>query len=141
MNSMITGLNHITLAVADLERSFRFYVEVLGCKPIARWAEGAYLTAGDTWLAILLDTKVGSMQRPDYSHVAFSCAQEDFSQLVEALRAGGHPSWSDNKSEGDSFYFEDPDGHKLEIHVGDLASRLEAMKEKPWGEIRFFDQT
>ena len=40
------GLNHLTLAVADLDRAFDFYVEVLRCRPRARWARGAYLSAG-----------------------------------------------------------------------------------------------
>jgi glutathione S-transferase fosA5 len=44
---MISGVNHITLAVRDLECSFRFYVETLGAKPLARWSRGAYLLAGD----------------------------------------------------------------------------------------------
>ncbi|NER81640.1 MAG: hypothetical protein F6K42_19165 [Leptolyngbya sp. SIO1D8] len=34
---MITGLNHITLAVSDLEASFTFYTNVLDCQPLARW--------------------------------------------------------------------------------------------------------
>jgi len=28
---MITGINHITLSVTDLNRSLRFYVDVRGC--------------------------------------------------------------------------------------------------------------
>jgi catechol 2,3-dioxygenase-like lactoylglutathione lyase family enzyme len=47
---MITGLNHITLSVRDLDRSFQFYVKTLGAKPLARWRRGAYLLAGDLWL-------------------------------------------------------------------------------------------
>ncbi len=34
---MILGLNHITLSVSDLEKSFNFYTKILGCQPIARW--------------------------------------------------------------------------------------------------------
>ena len=136
---MITGLNHITLAVADISRSFNFYVRILGCKPVALWREGSYITAGDTWIALVLDEKRQAMHRSDYSHIAFTCPQEDYAPLVDALRAEGCSSRSENSSEGDSFYFEDPDGHRLEIHVGDLSTRLRAMKAQPWGEIQFFD--
>lgn len=45
--------------------------------------------------------------------------------------------WKDNKSEGQSFYFLDPDGHKLELHVGDLVSRLAQCREKPYSGMRF----
>lgn len=41
------------------------------------------------------------------------------------------------KSEGQSFYFLDPDGHKLELHVGDLASRLVQCREKLYFGMRF----
>lgn len=135
---MISGLNHITLAVEDLQRSFNFYTGVLGFDPAARWDKGAYLENGDIWLALLVDPKAKQAQRPDYSHIALSCTQDDFPALVQALEREGCASWSENVSEGDSFYFSDPDGHKLEIHVGDLGTRLRAMKENPWTEIQFF---
>jgi catechol 2,3-dioxygenase-like lactoylglutathione lyase family enzyme len=47
---MISGVNHITLSVGDVDRAFRFYVETLGARPLARWSKGAYLLAGDLWL-------------------------------------------------------------------------------------------
>jgi hypothetical protein len=47
--------------------------------------------------------------------------------------------WRQNRSEGDSFYFLDPDGHRLEAHVGSLSSRLARCREMPYAGMRFFD--
>ncbi|HBP6801995.1 LysR family transcriptional regulator [Pseudomonas aeruginosa] len=47
--------------------------------------------------------------------------------------------WKQNRSEGDSFYFLDPDGHRLEAHVGDLRSRLAACRQAPYAGMRFAD--
>ena len=135
---MIGGINHSTLAVSDLERSFAFYTGLLGCRPVARWSGGAYLTAGGIWLALIVDDKVRQAVRSDYSHIALSCAAETFYALVSRLEAAGCAAWSANRSEGASYYFSDPDGHKLELHVGDLDSRLAHMKAAPWTDIEFF---
>ena len=77
-NNMITGLNHITFGVRSLEESFRFYVEVLGLRPVLRWTEGVYVLAGEFWIALILDEE--EPRRPDqgYSHVAFSVEPSDF---------------------------------------------------------------
>ncbi|HJK95345.1 MAG TPA: VOC family protein, partial [Polyangiaceae bacterium LLY-WYZ-15_(1-7)] len=40
---MIRGVNHVTFAVADLERSLAFYEGLLGMRLAARWPRGAYL--------------------------------------------------------------------------------------------------
>jgi hypothetical protein len=40
----------------------------------------------------------------------------------------GDKIFKESFSEGDSLYFLDPDGHKLEIHVGNWQSRIEAKK-------------
>jgi catechol 2,3-dioxygenase-like lactoylglutathione lyase family enzyme len=135
---MLSGLNHLTLAVADLDRSFAFYTNLLGCRPHARWDAGAYLALGDLWLCLSLDGRRGG-QTPDYTHVAFSIASSEFAGFRARLLDAGVREWRDNRSEGDSFYFLDPDGHQLEAHVGDMASRLAACRARPYAGMQFFD--
>ncbi|WP_374338324.1 VOC family protein [Leeia sp.] len=132
---MLAGLNHLTLATADLDRSFRFYVTLLGCRPHARWARGAYLSLPGLWLCLSLapDTQ----PRKDYTHYAFSVT--DFDRARQCLLEAGVTVWKDNHSEGDSLYFLDPDGHRLEIHSGDLHSRLATCQQQPYADMVFFD--
>ena len=52
---MIRGVNHVTFAVADLERSLAFYEGLLGMRLAARWPRGAYLRAGTLWVALVVD--------------------------------------------------------------------------------------
>jgi catechol 2,3-dioxygenase-like lactoylglutathione lyase family enzyme len=75
---MITGINHLTLSVRDVDRSFRFYVDTLGLKPLARWCRGAYLLAGDLWLCLNLDERTRSSALPEYSHIAFGVPASRF---------------------------------------------------------------
>ena len=124
----VRGLNHITLAVADMVPAVDFYTHGLGFELAKQWEGGAYLTAGELWLCLSLDPAARRTPHLDYSHLAFDVAGEDFAALRDRLLALGARSWKDNRSEGESFYFLDPDGHKLEIHVGTLASRLAAME-------------
>jgi len=42
----------------------------------------------------------------------------------EYLIAAGIKQWKDNSSEGKSIYILDPDNHKIELHVGNLWSRV-----------------
>ena len=136
---MISGINHITLTVSDLERSFEFYTNMLGFLPVAKWNNGAYLeSSGGLWLALLAGDTTGTAQRIDYSHIAFSCDGESFGELRSRLAAEGHAAWQENRSEGQSYYFTDPDGHKLEIHVGNLATRIDAMKNNPRADFTFY---
>jgi catechol 2,3-dioxygenase-like lactoylglutathione lyase family enzyme len=128
---LLTGLNHLTLAVLEVERSVDFYTGLLGLRLEARWDGGAYLSLGSLWLCLSFDAaRALTAQQPDYTHTAFSIAQADFEAFCARLRAAGVNEWRKNKSEGDSLYFLDPDGHQLEAHVGDLASRLASLRAK-----------
>ena len=126
---MLTGLNHITIAVSDLERSLDFYINALGFKGYVKWKQGAYLSLGDLWLCLSVDKPD---EKSDYSHIAFSISQQDFTDFSHKLIQLDIAQWKENKSEGDSLYLLDPDGHKLEIHSGDLYSRLESIKHQPY---------
>ncbi|WP_191489739.1 fosfomycin resistance glutathione transferase [Pseudomonas sp. FEN] len=136
---MLTGLNHLTLAVTDLARSVDFYESLLGFHLKARWVAGAYLSLGDLWLCLSLDESRATPSHADYTHFAFSVGQETFETFTARLQAHEVIQWKRNSSEGDSFYFSDPDGHKLEVHVGSLASRLEQCRLQPYEGMEFFD--
>ena len=137
--TMLCGLNHLTLAVTDLQRSMDFYVRVLGFLPRAQWDMGAYLELGDLWLCLSSDKQRSQARSSDYTHYAFTLAQQDFAHFVEHARSCGVREWKSNRSEGDSFYFLDPDGHQLEAHVGSLESRLAQCRLRPYAGMRFFD--
>ncbi|WP_269715862.1 fosfomycin resistance glutathione transferase [Caulobacter sp. NIBR2454] len=134
----VRGLNHVTFAVADLERSTTFYRDLLGFQLRARWADGAYLEAGKLWLCLSLDPDARGEPHPDYTHLALDVAEADFGALSDRVRAAA-PVWKDNRSEGASLYVLDPDGHKLELHVGSLASRLQHYRTHPAPGLEIFD--
>ena len=135
---MIQGINHITLSVRDIERSFHFYTAVLGMKPLAKWPQGAYLLAGDMWVALVVDEAVRERPLPEYTHIAFTVSPEDFAQMSQQIIQNQTLRWQENKTEGDSLYFLDPDGHKLEIHASDLETRLATARKRPWPGLEIF---
>ncbi len=128
---MITGINHITFAISDLPRSIAFYRDVLGCAEEAIWETGAYLSAGSLWLCLSLDPNASEQPRSDYTHTAFDTSAKSYPEIEQRILASDNVRiWKDNRSEGVSLYFLDPDGHKLELHVGNLESRLLATNSE-----------
>ncbi len=129
---MITGINHITLAVSDLNTSLKFYIDTLGFTGHVKWDNGAYLTIGDLWLCLSCDAPCPKV---DYSHIAFSISLADYDKFCARMTSNGIKQWKETKSHGESFYLLDPDGHKLEIHTGDLHSRLKALETSPYSGL------
>jgi len=136
---MLTGLNHLTLAVTDLSRSMDFYARLLHFRLVASWETGAYLALGDLWLCLSLDLARADEISSAYTHYAFSIPESEFLEFQRSLRAAGVQEWKLNRSEGDSFYFLDPDSHKLEAHVGTLSSRMAQCRERPYAGMRFYE--
>jgi glutathione S-transferase fosA5 len=135
---MIGPINHLTLSVRDLQRAFSFYVDLLGCRPLARWDSGAYLLAGGSWLCLSLDEATREGPLPEYSHVAFDIDPGELDALAGRRQTAGVRRWRNNHSEGASLYILDPDGHKLELHHGDWRSRLQACRNSPYPGMVFF---
>jgi catechol 2,3-dioxygenase-like lactoylglutathione lyase family enzyme len=129
--AQIRGINHITLAVPDVDSATAFYRDVLGCEVVASWPTGAYLLAGGAWLA-LVEGHEPATQSTEYSHIAFDVAPEHFATLAARIAESGARLWQDNWTEGDSLYFDGPGEHRLEIHSSDLGARLRAALADPW---------
>jgi len=118
--------------VADLDVSFSFYINTLKAKPKAKWSDGAYLELGTLWLCL---ERGDAAPAGDDTHIAITCAKEDFDHFSTHIAAHAE-QWKENRSEGRSLYFRDPDGHKLELHVGSLRSRLAAYRGRT--DVEFF---
>ena len=136
---MSLSFNHLTIAVSDLARSVRFYTEVVGLHMDATWDRGAYLSAGSTWICLSVDEPMNVGPAQDYTHFAFGCSADEFAEHAQRIRDSGASIWKQNRSEGESLYFLDPDGHQLELHIGNLFTRLESCRASPYAEMRFND--
>lgn len=134
----ISGINHITLAVTDINKSFDFYKNLLGLTPLCRWDKGAYFLAGDLWFCLNADPN--HQPTSGYTHYAFSVPRDSFLEVSERIIRYGAKTFKENTSPGDSLYFLDPDGHKLEIHIGNWQERVETKKidKGSWKEVEWF---
>ena len=135
---MITSMNHITLAVKDIGKSFKFYSEIIGLKPLVKWDKGAYFLLDNFWFCLNVDPK--REPNPCYTHYAFTVTPENFETMSQKIIDSGAKVFKDNTSSGNSLYFLDPDGHKLEIHVGNWQARIAAKKAHigNWQNVEWF---
>jgi len=134
---MLKGINHITIAVSDLDRSIIYYSQVLGMTLKVQWLKGAYLTLAGQWFCLSLDDVCVNQ---DYSHLAFDIDTDHFDAFSQRLLEQDVKQWKSNKSEGQSLYIVDPDGYQLEVHVGTLASRMQKMRDNQTDDMIFYDQ-
>ncbi|MFQ5897005.1 MAG: VOC family protein [Candidatus Methylomirabilia bacterium] len=122
----IEGVGHVVLKVRDLERSTRFYREVLGLREVARFpGRMVFFSAGDNHhdLAILaVGPTAPAAERKGVGlyHVAFKIGNS-LDTLREArarLESQGVRilGMSDHRV-SQSVYLEDPDGNGLELFV------------------------
>ncbi len=134
----VVGVSHITLSTADVGVAVRFYCDVLEFEPIAQWPRGAYLVAGDVWVALVLGPS--ESRQDDYSHIAFHVDRHHFDAVSSRVRSAGAEIWQETGTEGDSLYFTDPDGHRLEIHATTLSERIESALLAPWDGLTVSDR-
>lgn len=138
---MISGINHITFAVRDINASFAFYRDVLGLTPRARWRRGAYFCAGNVWISLVLCADRDACEQDDHTHAAFTVGGEDYGTLSARIIDSGATLWKENNSQNLSLFFCDPDGHKLEIHVAGIDAAIARLREVQPRGLEIFEPT
>jgi catechol 2,3-dioxygenase-like lactoylglutathione lyase family enzyme len=127
----VAGVSELVLEVSDLERSERFYADVLGLPVIERWPHrnAVWVLAGATRIG-LWEPQVGLEGSRGGAHVHFAMQLPDdqFDALVEALRESGcevpvheFGPLSPNAPASRSAYVTDPDGHLVEYWTASMA--------------------
>lgn len=118
---MSVRLNHTIVWCRDKQKSATFFTEVLGLPRPTRFGP---------FLVVQLNNEVSldfhEIDGEIFSqHYAFLIGEDDFDQIFARIRGRGLQHWADpgkhradeiNRNDGGrGVYFEDPDGHLLEI--------------------------
>jgi catechol 2,3-dioxygenase-like lactoylglutathione lyase family enzyme len=124
----LEGIDHIALAVKDVERSVAWYCDVLGLDRRYEEVWGncpAFVGVGTT--AIALFPVEGAHPQPSpgpdvlaMRHFAFRTNRANFAAAQKTLHDRGIPFHAEHHRIAESIYFHDPDGHELEITTYEL---------------------
>lgn len=118
-------LNHLSLTVTDLDRSQRFYGDVLGFMLLLDFGEGRVLVDRETSFLLALVTHPGqpggdfTEVATGLDHVGFSAdSRDELEEWVAVFEAAGISYTPIREMPfGWHLNFRDPDGIALEFHV------------------------
>ncbi len=122
----LEGIDHVALGVRDIERSAKWYIDVLGFE---RLHEGmwdgvpTFIGKGDTGIALFpadQETKPSGRREIRMLHLAFRANRENFLAAQRELEKRGIEFEFQDHEIAHSIYFSDPDGHILEITTYEL---------------------
>lgn len=118
---MSVHLNHTIVWCRDQRRSAAFLTELLGLPPPGRFGPFLVVEMGNGVSLDFHDTE----KQISRQHYAFLIGEDDFDRIFGRIQAQGLRHWADpgqtrageiNRNDGGrGVYFEDPDGHLLEI--------------------------
>jgi catechol 2,3-dioxygenase-like lactoylglutathione lyase family enzyme len=114
-------LNHTIVSCRDQQRSASFMTAILGLQPPTKFAHFLVVEA-DNNVSLDFAETTGPITP---QHYAFLVGEEDFDAAFGRIRGQGLQYWADpgqtqqgvvnHRDGGRGVYFEDPDGHLLEI--------------------------
>lgn len=120
-NSPNTHVNHVHLHVQDLERSLRYYQDVIGLKVLTQTGHTAALTADGKSALVTLEQPADVVAKPQrttglYHFALLLPSREDLAQIVLHFAALGIPLGSADHLVSEALYLNDPDGNGIEIY-------------------------
>ncbi len=121
----LKGVAHFSIPVSDVDRSIKFYTEVVGCKLLSSLPNGkiTFLDAGGVCVLLIkrpAPIQKGPAEMSDGVHHAFIVDASAYEAAKESLRSKGVEIFFEEDRRGGTidgprFYFRDPDGTPLEI--------------------------
>jgi catechol 2,3-dioxygenase-like lactoylglutathione lyase family enzyme len=122
----LEGIDHVAMGVRDIERSAKWYIDVLGFERLYEGVWGGmptFVGKGNTGLALFpasQETKAPDRRDIRMLHLAFRANRENFLVAQRELGERGIKFEFQDHEISHSIYFRDPDGHALEITTYDL---------------------
>ena len=122
----LQGIDHVALAVRDVARSAEWYIDVLGFERRlpGMWNDVPVFVGKGTTALALFAAKAGAEQEKSGGirmlHLAFRASRDQFLQAQRDLEERGIAFQFEDHEISHSIYFEDPDGHELEITTYEL---------------------
>jgi catechol 2,3-dioxygenase-like lactoylglutathione lyase family enzyme len=110
----VTGIDHVVLHVKDLERSRRFYVDLLGFQVAHEGGANSFLRCGSQQVALFERKDVDIHAGAEMNHMALRLEHGEYEEVkaileAEQIEVTGRPG--DDRC----IYFRDPDGHRLQL--------------------------
>jgi glyoxylase I family protein len=110
-----SGIDHIVLHVSDVQRSKQFYTELLGMTPYRENDRQVFLHAGAQGVALFKKTDGSPVPAGgDMNHLARKVAGGSYDSLKAELETHG-VAVSGRPGDDRCIYFQDPDGHRLQL--------------------------
>jgi catechol 2,3-dioxygenase-like lactoylglutathione lyase family enzyme len=122
----LEGIDHVAMGVRDIERSAKWYIDVLGFE---RLHEGmwdrvpTFIGKGNTGIALFpanQKPKTSAQREIKMLHLAFRADRKNFHAAQRELEKHGIKFEFQDHEIAHSIYFRDLDGHQLEITTYDL---------------------
>ena len=116
-----TGVDHIVLAVADVERTLGWYEEHLGLEPLRvdEWRKGdAPFPSLRVNESMIIDVIVGPRAGENVDHICLLVDTDDLDALAASGQfdvVGGPSRLWGARGYGQGLYVRDPDGNILEL--------------------------
>lgn len=129
--SSARGVHHMALICSDVERTIRFYQELLGFPLVELFENRDYKGSTHLFFDLGHDNTLAFFDFPDlglkpysevlggFHHVAISVSSEHWEAAKRRLEEAGIPTHIESEI---SLYFSDPDGVRLELIAEDLGS-------------------
>ena len=112
-----SGLDHVVLHVSDVQRSKKFYTEILGMIAYRENDRQVFLHAGHQGVALFKrEDGTPLTMVSDLNHLALNVASGTYEELKAELQQHG-VTVSGRRGDDRCIYFQDPDGHRLQLMV------------------------